>query len=384
MVAEDYHPPWFSIAPMMEMTNHHYRTIARLISKHAWLYTEMLAAETIVYQKDNLDRYLKFSPDQHPIVLQIGGNDLGNLATAVKLARPYGYDEINFNCGCPSPKVAGEACFGVTLMLDPEFVGKAMSVIAANSNVPVSVKCRIGVDNHDSYNELCNFIYKVSSMSPTRHFIIHSRKALLNGISPAENRKVPPLRYEYFYALLRDFPDLRLTINGGIITIEEVNAARKAGAHGVMMGRAAYNTPWQTLGHVDTAVYGVPSSGITRRQILAVYQEYADSVMGSWGCNKPSLRDLAKPILCLFHSEPRCGLWKRHVDAAFSDCKTMKSLLEKTLPIMPDYVLDKAPMPLPPISKDKFANIHDLLPPPYTIPIKDMESSVLKVAEDQE
>uniref|UniRef100_A0A7N0ZTS8 tRNA-dihydrouridine synthase n=1 Tax=Kalanchoe fedtschenkoi TaxID=63787 RepID=A0A7N0ZTS8_KALFE len=368
MVAAEYHPPWFSIAPMMELTNNHYRTIARLISKHAWLYTEMLAAETIVYQKDNLDRFLAFPSDQHPIVLQIGGNHLENLATAAKLARSYGYDEINFNCGCPSPKVAGEACFSVSLMLDPEFVAKAMSVIAANSDVPVSVKCRIGVDNHDSYNELCNFIYKVSSMSPTRHFIIHSRKALLNGISPAENRRIPPLRYEYFYALLRDFPDLRLTINGGITTIEAVNAALKAGAHGVMMGRAAYNNPWQTLGHVDAAVYGVPGKGMTRRQILEAYQQYADSVMGTWGCNKPSLRDLAKPMLGLFHSEPRCGLWKRHVDAAFSDCKTMKSLLEKTLPVMPDYVLDKAPMPLTPSSKDSFTSIHDLLPAPYAAP----------------
>ncbi|XP_019158907.1 PREDICTED: uncharacterized protein LOC109155726 isoform X3 [Ipomoea nil] len=241
MGAERYLPPLFSVAPMMEWTDNHYRTMARLISKHAWLYTEMLAAETIVYQEGNLDRFLAYGPEQHPIVLQIGGNDLGNLAKATKLATPYGYDEINFNCGCPSPRVAGHGCFGVRLMLDPKFVAEAMSVIAANTNVPVSVKCRIGVDDHDSYNELCDFIYKVSSQSPTRHFIIHSRKALLNGISPADNRKIPPLKYEYFYALLRDFPDLQFTINGGINTINEINAARTEGAHGVMVGRGAYH-----------------------------------------------------------------------------------------------------------------------------------------------
>nr|XP_016513269.1 PREDICTED: tRNA-dihydrouridine(20/20a) synthase-like isoform X4 [Nicotiana tabacum] len=253
MGAERYPPPWFSVAPMMELTDNHYRTLARLISKHAWLYTEMLAAETIVYQAGNLDRFLAYGPEQHPIVLQIGGNNLENLAKATQLATPYGYDEINFNCGCPSPKVAGHGCFGVRLMLDPKFVAEAMSVIAANTNVPVSVKCRIGVDDHDSYNELCDFIYKVSSQSPTRHFIIHSRKALLNGISPADNRKIPPLKYEYYYALLRDFPDLQFTINGGINSIEEVNEARTEGAHGVMLGRAAYSKFWDLL----TALYTV-------------------------------------------------------------------------------------------------------------------------------
>ncbi|XVF73627.1 hypothetical protein PTKIN_Ptkin12aG0217200 [Pterospermum kingtungense] len=195
MVARRYPPPLFSVAPMMDCTNNHYRTLARLISKHAWLYTEMVAAETIVNQKANLDRYLAFSPEQHPIVLQIGGSHLENLAGATELANAYHYDEINFNCGCPSSKVAGHGCFGARLMLDPKFVGEAMSVIAANTDVPVSVKCRIGVDDHDSYNELCDFIYKVSSLSPTRHFIIHSRKALLNGISPADNRRIPPLKY---------------------------------------------------------------------------------------------------------------------------------------------------------------------------------------------
>nr|XP_027074407.1 uncharacterized protein LOC113698698 isoform X4 [Coffea arabica] len=214
MVSLRYHPSWFSVAPMMDWTDNHFRTLARLISKHAWLYTEMIAAETIVFQKGDLNRFLAYGPEQHPIVLQIGGSNLDNLAKATQLADPYGYDEINFNCGCPSPRVAGHGCFGVRLMLDPKFVAEAMSVIAANTDVPVSVKCRIGVDDHDSYYELCDFIYKVSSQSPTRHFIIHSRKALLNGLTPAENRKIPPLKYEYYYALLRDFPDLQFTING--------------------------------------------------------------------------------------------------------------------------------------------------------------------------
>ncbi|KAM7509018.1 hypothetical protein LguiA_019471 [Lonicera macranthoides] len=365
MVAENYYPPWFSVAPMMEWTDPHYRKLARLISKHAWLYTEMLAAETIVYQKDNLDRFLAYTPDQHPVVLQIGGSNLENLAKATQLANAYGYDEINFNCGCPSPKVAGHGCFGVTLMLDPKFVAEAMCVIAANCDVPVSVKCRIGVDDHDSYNELCDFIYKVSSQSPTRHFVIHSRKALLNGISPADNRKIPPLKYEYFYALLRDFPDLRFTINGGINSIDEVNAARREGAHGVMVGRAAYNNPWYTLAYVDSEVYGAPRSDLTRRQVIEEYQVYADSILGTYGSNRPSLRDLGKPLLSLFYCEPGNGLWKRKADAAFLHCKTLKSFLDEALVAIPDRVLD-APIPeAPSACIDTFANSKYLLPPPY-------------------
>ncbi|CAL5380419.1 unnamed protein product [Camellia sinensis] len=363
MVAARYLPPWFSVAPMMDWTDVHYRTLARLISKHSWLYTEMLAAETIVYQKGNLERFLAYTPEQHPIVLQIGGNNLENLAKAAELANAYRYDEINFNCGCPSPKVAGR-CFGARLMLDPKFVAEAMSVIAANSDAPVSVKCRIGVDNHDSYNELCDFIYKVSSQSPTRHFIIHSRKALLNGISPADNRKIPPLKYEYYYALLRDFPDLTFTINGGINGINEVNAARREGAHGVMVGRAAYHNPWYTLGHVDTAVYGAPHTNLTRRQVLEKYQVYGDSVLGKYG-QKPTVRDVVKPLLGLFHSEPGNGLWKRKADAALQHCTTLKSFLEETLGAIPDSVLDSTVGEAPSGCIDTFAKLNGLLPPPY-------------------
>ncbi|XP_019057688.1 PREDICTED: uncharacterized protein LOC104809852 isoform X2 [Tarenaya hassleriana] len=350
---------------MMEWTDNHYRTFARLITKHAWLYTEMLAAETIVYQAGNLDRFLAYSPDQHPIVLQIGGSNLENLAKATKLASPYGYDEINFNCGCPSPRVAGRGCFGARLMLEPKFVGEAMSVIAANTNASVTVKCRIGVDNHDSYNELCDFIYKVSSLSPTRHFIIHSRKALLRGLSPTDNRRVPPLKYEYFYALLRDFPDLKFTINGGINSVVEANAALKAGAHGVMVGRAAYNNPWQTLGHVDTAIYGSTSSGITRRQVIEQYQVYGDSVLGKYGKGRPSLRDIAKPLLNFFHSEPGNSLWKRTADAALLHCTTVKSFLEEALPTIPDFVLDSSVVKEQSGREDLFADVQRLLPPPY-------------------
>lgn len=368
MVAGKYLPPWFSVAPMMDWTDNHYRTLARLISKYAWLYTEMVVAETIIHQKENLDRFLAFPPEQHPIVLQIGGSNLDNLVKAAELADAYHYDEINLNCGCPSGKVAGHGCFGVQLMLNSKFVGEAMSAIARNSSVPVSVKCRIGVDDHDSYGELCDFIYTVASLSPTRHFIIHARKALLNGISPAANRTIPPLKYEYYYGLLRDFPEVQFTINGGITCIDEVDAARRQGAHGVMVGRAAYNNPWSTLGHIDSTVYGVPNNGLSRRQILEKYQVYCDSVLGKYGPNKPNVRQLVKPLLNIFHSEPGNGLWKRKADAALRHCKTVKSFLEETLEAIPDTVLDSPIISRNPLGReDAFADVQNLLPPPYVV-----------------
>lgn len=363
---QQYHPPWFSVAPMMDWTDNHYRTLARLISKHAWLYTEMVVAETIVHQQDNLDRFLAYPPEQHPIVLQIGGSNLENLSKAAELANAYAYDGINLNCGCPSGKVAGHGCFGVSLMLNPKFVGEAMSAIAANCDAPVSVKCRIGLDDHDSYDELCDFIYTVASQSPTKHFIIHARKALLNGISPAENRKVPPLKYEYYFGLLRDFPELEFTLNGGITSIGEVNEARRRGAHGVMVGRAAYNNPWSTLGCVDASVYGAPGVDLTRRQVLEQYQQYGDSILNTDDVGyKPNLRHLVKPLLGIFHSEPGNGLWKRKADAALRHCQTVKSFLEETLDAIPDTVLDSTPPSTPSLAEDVFANVQTLVPPSY-------------------
>nr|TKR91000.1 nitrogen regulation family protein [Populus alba] len=274
-----------------------------------------------------------------------------------------------------------------------------MSVIAANTDVPVSVKCRIGVDDHDSYNELCDFIYKVSSLSPTKHFIIHSRKAMLNGISPADNRRIPPLKYEYYYALLRDFPDLRFTINGGIDCVDEVNAALREGAHGVMVGRAAYNNLWNTLAHVDSAVYGEPSSGLTRRQVeekilpsigthfmISLYPinfifwvvslifrslnniKYMGMLfLGTYGNNRPNMRELIRPLSGFFYAEPGNSLWKRKADAAFlnKNIKTVKSFFEETLVVIPDAVLDSPVAELPSGRKDLFANVRGLLPPPY-------------------
>ncbi|KAL9249488.1 tRNA-dihydrouridine(20/20a) synthase-like protein [Drosera capensis] len=356
MVVQDYRPPHFSVAPMMDWTTNHYRTLARLISKHAWLYTEMIAAETIMmlinypnFADGVQDRFLEFSPEQHPIVLQIGCSNLENIAKATKLANAYGYDEINFKL----------------------FVGEAMSVIAANTGVPVTVKCRTGVDDRD-------FIYKVSSSSPVKHFIIHSRKALLNGISPAENRSIPPLNLNacksqnFPHTAVEGIPG-RGNGNGDDILpspffcSQPVNAARSAGAHGAMLGRAAFYNPWQTLGLVDSLVYGDAPTGITRRKVLEEFQVYGDSVLGIHGNNRPNIRDVFKPVLNLFHSEPGNAIWKRNVDAAFHECGTVQSLLEETLGAIPDWVLDSPVVKPIPGREDLFSNVHNLMPPSYTV-----------------
>eukprot|EP00250_Pteridium_aquilinum_P014040 c21740_g1_i1 orf=72-1394(+) len=349
-----YPPPLFSVAPMMDYTDNHFRTFARLLTRHTWLYTEMVVADTIVHQEKNLDRFLDFPEMQHPIVLQLGGSDVSTLAKATRLANAYGYDEINLNCGCPSDKVAGHGCFGARLMLDPKLVGHAMAAIAENCSVPVSVKCRIGVDDAESYDELCTFVNTVATLSPTRHFIIHARKAILKGISPAANRKVPPLKYEYVFALIRDFPDLKFTINGGIISIGQVEAALEMGAYGVMVGRASYNSPWSLLARVDSDFYGVHRPFMTRRELLSSYEKYADSVLGKYGPGRPSLRHTIKPLLHLFHAEQSAGLWRRAVDEAFRECSSCSELLKRTLPVLPDHVLDAPPPPPGSIDENPF------------------------------
>uniref|UniRef100_A0A7S3R3J5 DUS-like FMN-binding domain-containing protein n=1 Tax=Dunaliella tertiolecta TaxID=3047 RepID=A0A7S3R3J5_DUNTE len=205
-----------SVAPMMDWTDVHYRQLARLISRHTWLWTEMVVDKTIL-NSPHPDRFLWFPKEQRPLVLQVGGSEPESLAAAARVAIEYGYDEINLNCGCPSDRVAGAGCFGASLMLEPELVGDCMRAMGdAASGTPVTVKCRLGVDQDDSYEALHRFVKVVSERSGVRHFIIHARKAFLKGLNPHQNRSVPPLRYEWLFGLKRDFPHLIFSLNGGI------------------------------------------------------------------------------------------------------------------------------------------------------------------------
>ncbi|CAD7700124.1 unnamed protein product [Ostreobium quekettii] len=263
-----------SVAPMMDVTDVQFRHLARLLSRHTWLYTEMVVDQTIRHNPVT-DRFLWYPPEQHPIACQLGGSNPSTLREAAQIVAQYGYDEVNLNCGCPSDRVAGAGCFGAALMLQPEAVANCMAALREATDVAVTVKCRLGVDQADSYEELCNFIKIVSEGSDVRHFIIHARKCLLKGLSPHQNRTIPPLRYGWIHALIRDFPDLEFSLNGGVKTCEDVRSIldyrspEGRGVRSVMVGRAAYDNPWNMLGKADTMIFGAESNpAANRRQVM--------------------------------------------------------------------------------------------------------------------
>ncbi|KAK9829203.1 hypothetical protein WJX72_004471 [[Myrmecia] bisecta] len=358
-------PQLLSVAPMMDWTDVHYRQLARLLSKNTWLYTEMVVDKTLIHNPDH-DRFLWFPPEQHPVVCQLGGSDPASLAAAVKIVERYGYDEINLNCGCPSSRVAGAGCFGAALMLRPELVAACCQAMAEATSIPITVKCRLGVDDVDSYEELCHFIHTVAEGSPVRHFHMHSRKCLLKGLDPHQNRTIPPLKREWVFALKRDFPHLHFYLNGGVlghVEAAEAIAHRTEGGgsiHGAMIGRAAYYQPWDCLSDVDLRLYGAETNAaISRRQVLEEYGRYGDSMVleeyGRYGdsmvgrfmdngkIRAPNVRTIVKPLLNMFHGEPGCKKWKQALDKALKSATSVSSVLQETLVHIPDRVLDAPP-----------------------------------------
>ncbi len=245
MPETEQYPHLFAVAPMMELTDRHCRYFFRLFSQHTLLYTEMIHSQAIL--KGNRDTLLSYHPAEHPLALQIGGNDPHQLAECAKIAEDYGYDEINLNIGCTSNRVqAGR--FGACIMAEPQLVAECIAAMQNVVKIPITVKTRLGIDNHDSYDDLNNFIQTVAS-GGCKIFTIHARKAWLKGLSPKENREVPPLRYEYVYQLKKDYPHLVILINGGIT---ELSAAKNHLKYvdGVMLGRAVYQSP-HLLAEVD-------------------------------------------------------------------------------------------------------------------------------------
>ena len=299
-----------SIAPMLDITNTHYRTFARLLTSHSMLYTEMIHCDTILNSKF-VDAYLSFDPVQHPVVLQLGGSNPEHLAKAAKLAvDQYGYDEINLNCGCPSPRVTCGS-FGACLMKEPELVCECINAIRAVVSVPVHIKCRLGVDEHDTYEFARNFIASISAKTKMDHFIIHARKAFLKGLNPKENRTVPPLKYDYVYQLAAEFPHINFSINGGIKTISEMRGFLERGdLLGCMIGRVAYENIW-TLAKIDRDIFGVKGPGYSRREVLLAYGHYCDNALK----HNPSLNytTLIKPMLSLFTGEKGATLFRRYL-----------------------------------------------------------------------
>jgi tRNA-dihydrouridine synthase A len=275
-----------SIAPMLDWTDPHYRALLRGITRKSVLYTEMVVDETVLHAP-NLDFFLGRRTEYEPSVIQLGGSDPDLMAQAAEHCEVYSngtYQEINVNCGCPSERVA-KKCFGAKLMLDPELVREIVSKMQRRVSIPVTVKCRIGVDNNDSYDELKRFIFAAAE-GGAKKFIIHSRKCILHGLTTKQNRDIPPLRYEVTHRLVEDFPGLMFVLNGGIQTFEQAlthlspyQNERCSGplppVHGVMIGRMAYNNP-VAFATADSTFYGVKDPCLTRRQIIENYIEYCE------------------------------------------------------------------------------------------------------------
>ncbi len=254
------------VAPMMDRTDRHLRYLLRLIAPHARLYTEMITARALV--RGDSERLLKFDAAEHPVALQLGGNEPEELAKAARLGADFGYDEINLNVGCPSDRVQA-GCFGAALMLERERVADCVRAMRSVVAVPVTVKTRLGVDDHDSYEFVRDFIGDVAAAGCTT-FIVHARKAWLSGLSPKQNREIPPLDYPRVYRLKRELPQLRIVINGGFVTVED-SVAQLREVDGVMIGRAAYQDSW-LLARLDERLFAGPE--VTERAVLDAFERY--------------------------------------------------------------------------------------------------------------
>src|SRR5688500_17831723 len=256
-----------SVAPMMDRTDRHLRYLLRLLAPHARLYTEMITARALLH--GDAGRLLRFDAAEHPVALQLGGSDPNELAAAARLGAAAGYDEINLNVGCPSDRVQA-GCFGAALMLERARVAECVAAMRAVVRVPVTVKTRLGVDEHDSYEFARDFIAEVAAAGCTT-FIVHARKAWLSGLSPKQNREIPPLDYPRVYRLKRELPALRIVINGGFVTLED-SLAQLRHVDGVMVGRAAYQDSW-LLARLDERLFGGPPAG--EAAVLEAFERYA-------------------------------------------------------------------------------------------------------------
>ncbi|MCY4044472.1 MAG: tRNA dihydrouridine(20/20a) synthase DusA [Cellvibrionales bacterium] len=296
----------FCIAPMLDWTDRHARFFLRLFSKHIRLYTEMVTANAINF--GDSERFLHFNKEEHPVALQLGGSDPEALITACTTAQPYHYDEINLNVGCPSDRVQSGR-FGACLMLDPKRVAECYQAMVSASNVPISIKCRIGVDEQDSEAFLHTFIDTLYQAG-CRIFIIHARKAWLNGLSPKQNREIPPLHYDRVYRIKAQFPDAKIVINGGVTTMDATRA-HLTQCDGVMMGREAYHNPY-ILSNIDQTLFNETSPALTREEILKKMVIYIEQE-----CQKGvKLNHITRHMLGLYHGLPGARQFRRQLSGS--------------------------------------------------------------------
>jgi len=283
-----------SVAPMMDWTDSHCRAFHRILAPHARLYTEMVHAQAVIH--GDRDRLLGFDQSEHPLALQLGGSDPAQLAEATRIGEQWGYDEVNLNVGCPSDRVqAGR--FGACLMKEPGLVADCIAAMQAAVKIPVTVKCRLGVDELETYEHFAGFIEAIAEIG-CRTFVVHARKAWLSGLSPKENREIPPLRYDWVYDLKKQRPELTILLNGGLSSVE-ASLEVLPQVDGVMIGRMAYHEPYR-LHQLDRAIYSPELAMESRENLLLAYREYVERQ-----CARGiAIKHITRHILGLFHAQP--------------------------------------------------------------------------------
>ena len=277
-------PRRVSVAPMLDWTDRHCREFHRHITRHTWLYTEMVTTGSLMH--GDVQRHLEFNPGEHPVALQLGGSEPADLALCAKMGEEWGYDEINLNCGCPSERVQ-KGAFGACLMAEPQLVADCVKAMKDAVSIDVTVKHRIGINDVDSYEFMRDFVGQVAEAG-SKTFIVHARTAILKGLSPRENREIPPLKYDYAYRLKKEFPELEIIINGGIKTTEEMSQ-HLAHVDGVMIGREAYHNPY-FMATFDALFYGDDRPVKTREEILHAMIPYIHRQLELYGNGGKGLR----------------------------------------------------------------------------------------------
>ncbi len=296
-------PARLSVAPMMDWTDRHCRYLHRVLSRQTLLYTEMVTSPALV--RGGALHLLKHDPSEHPVALQLGGSEPVELAQAAKLGAEAGYDEINLNCGCPSDRVQS-GTFGAVLMKHPQLVADCVVAMREAVDVEVTVKCRIGVDEQEPREVLPEFLEKIAAAGCER-VTIHARKAWLQGLSPKENRDIPPLDYELVHEMKAAFPQLHVSINGGVQSLDEAEAHLARGLDGVMIGRSAYHTPWDVLAEADARIYGSDRETVSPDEAVAAMVPYIERHIAEGG----RLHQVTRHMLGLFAGRPGARKWRQ-------------------------------------------------------------------------
>ena len=316
-----------SVAPMMDWTDRHCRWFHRQLSSHVLLYTEMVTANAVIHGDRNY--LIGFNPAEHPIALQIGGSEPLALAQAAKIGEDFGYDEININIGCPSDRVQSGR-FGACLMAEPDLVAQCYSAMSKAIDIPVTVKCRLGIDDQNLNQTLPEFIEKVSSAG-CEHFIIHARKAWLKGLSPKENRDVPPLNYDLVKAMKAAYPALEIVLNGGLKTLAAAQSESE-GLNGVMLGRAAYHSPW-ILTDIDQLFYGAPVFSASREDITEKIIDYVSKIQDT----DRSAKAIIRHIMGLYAGQAGARHWRRNLSEGLAARKAPSDIIQSAALTMRDF-----------------------------------------------